>query len=80
MKGKIGFPVWSALIAVLAGVGLVLEAAGTISVGRWWLWVVLVVAAAFVVGGLAYSTVADRPGFCPYGRLCPFRGICPFAK
>jgi len=80
MKGKIGFPVWSALIAVLAGVALLLEAAGTISVGRWWLWVVFVAAVAFVVVGLAYSKVADRPGFCPYGRFCPFRGFCPFAK
>ena len=79
MKGRIGFPVWTAAITVLSGVAVLLEAAGVIGGVPRWVLIVFVATAAVLVVGLAYSRFAERPGFCPYSRFCPFRKICPFS-
>jgi amino acid transporter len=80
MRGKIGFPVWTAGIVVVAGVLLLLDAAGAIGRVPGWVLIVFVAAAAYLLAGLIYSPFADRRGFCPYARFCPFRKICPFSR
>ncbi len=79
MKGRMGFPVWTAAITALSGVAVLLEAAGVIGGVPRWVLIVFVAAAAVLVVGLVYSRFADRAGFCPYSRFCPFRKICPFS-
>ena len=80
MKGRIGFPVWTALIVVVAGVALLLDALGAVGGVPRWVLIVFIGAGAYLVLSVVISPFVARTGFCPHGSACPFRTLCPFSR